>query len=226
MKDFFKKHIWDDGDDKKSPPAAGAAPPVAGNAPPQAGVAAPGGVAPSVSTFGVDPAMVADVKKLIERRPTPYTNLRETADAMAEALPDETTRVRAAFAMMKKSGTQAAQVVSSIDLHVRDIEGEKTSFATSAKQAVERKAGGLRAEADQLINANKSDEQSIAQLQQQIQQLQARSLERAATASAKQTEANQAEADIQAKTTQFLAAADTVITDLNMQKTQLSAMLA
>ena len=225
MSNWFKKHIYDDGSgDKPAAPVAGVAPPAVGNAPPQVGVLS-GGSAPTI-TFGIDPAMVADVKKLIQRRPTPYTTLRENADAMAEALPDETSRIRAAFAMLKKSGTPAVQVISSIDLHVRDIEGEKANFSQAGQQAVERKAGALRAEAEQLLGANKADEASIAQLQQQIQQLQSRSIERATTASAKQAEATQAETDIQAKTTAFLAAADTVITELNMQKTQLSAMLA
>lgn len=228
MSNWFKKHIYDGGDEKQTPaaPVVGSAPPVPGAMPPQVGVAVPGGAAPSAVSFGVDPNMVTDIKKLIARRPTPYTTLRENADAMAEALPDETSRIRAAFAMLKKSGTPAAQVISSIDLHVRDIEGEKQNFAQAGKQAVDRKAGALRSEAEQLLGANKSDEATITQLQQQIQQLQSRSLERAATAASKQTEAAQAEADIQAKTTQFLAAADTVITELNMQKTQLSAMLS
>lgn len=225
MSNWFKKHIYDDGtDDKKSAPVAGVAPPVTGNMPSQVGVL-PGGIAPTIA-FGVDPAMVADIKKLIARRPTPYTNLRENADAMAEALPNEADRIRAAFAMLKKSGTPAVQVVSSIDLHIRDIEGEKQNFTAAGQQAVDRKAGALRQEAASLLESNKQDEQTIQQLQQQIQQLQARGLERAATANAKTTEAAQAEADIQAKTTQFTAAADTVITELNMQKTQLSAMLA
>lgn len=228
MSNWFKKHIYDGGDEKQTPaaPVVGSVPPVPGTMPPQVGVAVPGGAAPSAVSFGVDPNMVTDIKKLIARRPTPYTTLRENADAMAEALPDETSRIRAAFAMLKKSGTPAAQVISSIDLHVRDIEGEKQNFAQAGKQAVDRKAGALRSEAEQLLGANKSDEATITQLQQQIQQLQSRSLERAATAASKQTEAAQAEADIQAKTTQFLAAADTVITELNMQKTQLSAMLS
>lgn len=230
MKDFFRKHIYDGGDDgdKKSAlaPAAGVAPPQAGNAPLQVGVLPGGGIATPTVSFGVDPAMVADIKKLIARRPTPYTTLRENADAMAEALPDESSRIRAAFAMLKKSGTPAAQVVSSIDLHIRDIEGEKQNFSAASKQAVDRKAGSLRSEADALLQSNQGDEATIAQLQAQIQQLQSRSLERAASAAAKQNEAAQAEADIQAKTTQFLAAADTVITELNMQKTQLSAMIS
>lgn len=225
MSNWFQKHIYDGGaGDKPAVPTTGVAPPVTGHAPPQVG-SLPGGMAPTISSFGIDPAMVADIKKLIQRRPTPYTTLRENADAMAEALPDETSRIRAAFAMLKKSGTPAVQVISSIDLHVRDIDGEKANFSQAGAQAVERKAGALRAEAEQLLGANKADEQSIQQLQQQIQQLQSRSLERAATASSKQMEATQAETDIQAKTTAFLAAADTVITELNMQKTQLSAML-
>lgn len=227
MSNWFKTHIYDGGDKQVVAPVMGAAPPVQGSAPPQVGMVLPGGgIATPTVSFGVDPAMVADIKKLIARRPTPYTTLRENADAMAEALPDENSRIRAAFAMLKKSGTPAAQVVSSIDLHVRDIEGEKQNFSTASKQAVDRKAGSLRSEADALLQSNQGDEATIAQLQAQIQQLQSRSLERAASAAAKQHEAAQAEADIQAKTTQFLAAADTVITELNMQKTQLSAMIS
>lgn len=226
MKEFFQKHIFSSDDPKPaSAPVNGAAPPRVGQ--PAQAVPMPGGMMAPAQTmaYGVDPQMVEDIKKIIARRPTPYTALQENANTFVGVIHDESQRVNAAFALLKRQGTVASQVISSIDFHIRDIETEKQGFSVASKQAVERKAGQLRTEADQLISQNKADEASIASLQQQIANMHQRIGERSAQATSKQMEASSAEAEIQAKTTAFIAAADTVIADLNNKKTSLSSML-
>lgn len=226
MSNWFKQHIYDGGsggDEKKagfvSP--GGSAPPTA--TPSYQPSSVPGGMG-AVNT-SVNQEMIADIQKVIERRPSAYRSLKENADAMASAISDEQARTRAAFALLTKQGSSAPQVITSIDLHVRDIEGEKATVQASGKQAVDRKAGQLRQEAEQLLSLNASDEQTIQQLEQQIASTRNRIMERAQQAAAKNNEASVAELDIQAKTQQFTAAADYVIHTLNMQKSSLASML-
>ena len=224
---WFKQHIYDSGEksEEKKPPAfvSPATPPAANAAPAFQSASVPGGTAPMVSHINQE--MVADIQNVIERRPSAYRSLKENADAMAAAISDEHARTRAAFALLTKQGSSAPQVITSIDLHIRDIEGEKATVLAGGKQAVERKAGLLRQEAEQLLAENARDEQTIQQLEQQISTTRNRIMERAGQASAKAQEATTAEMEIQSKTQQFTVAADHVIHNLNMQKSSLASML-
>lgn len=222
MKDFFKKHIYDPGDGK--PGTQSVPPPVQTGQTPQHQM--PGGVSTATTTGYVDQGMLADIQKVISRRQTPFSKLEADAAQLAPVIPDEMTRTKAAFQMQKGTGVAAAQVISSIDLHIRDIETEKTNFVNASQGVARTRVGSLRTEIEQLSAQNTHAEQTISQLQQQIQALQTGMAERAATISQKSVEAATAESDIQMKVNQFTGAADSVVATLKSKQMQLSAMLA
>lgn len=217
LKSFVNDNIMDMPSDKGRqvpPPSATAGPPMTGGMPAQ-----------QVSYLDAD--MVADIEKVIDRRSTtPFAQLKKSADMMKASGLDEGTRFKAAFSMLAAQGINAIQVVQSIDVHIRDVETEKTNFETQSAASSNAKVGGLRAEIEQLNAQQQNDQQTIASLQQQIVQLQSRIAERTGVITQKSVDANTAESQIQQTISKFKAAADSVIASLNLKKTTLSSMLS
>lgn len=222
LRDFVDKNIMDLPDK----PTSGMVPP------PQARPTAmpQPGAAPVVATAQasyLDAEMVSDIEKVIDRRSTtPFAQLRKSAELMKSAGLDEATRYKAAFAMLAGQGVTAAQVVQSIDVHVRDIETEKTNFEASSTQNAGAKVAQLRADVENLNTQQQNDQALIQRLQEQISQLQRGMGDRAAVISQKTVEATTAETQIQTTVNKFKAAADSVIASLNMKKTTLSSTLS
>jgi hypothetical protein len=217
---WFRQNIYDWKDDSNQ--SANVAPAPAVN--PAPAVQAPPVQTP-VSTL--DEGMIADVKRIVQRRSgSPFNALEENAATLVSVISDEVTRTKAAFAMLQKNGIAASSIISHIDLHIRDIESEKAVFKTTAQQAVAKKAGTLRTEASAMLDANKADEIQIKQLEEQILSMRTKIQERAGQAAQKVHEAEEAEADIQSKVIRFQTAADSVITTLNNKKASLSSTLA
>ncbi|MDB5771355.1 MAG: hypothetical protein JWM42_1729 [Burkholderia sp.] len=78
--------------------------------------------------------MAASLSQLVLSRATAYTALVEAMGPLAEIIPDEITRYRAAFAVIKK-GRTLEQVIQAIDLqHMQIVEDEVTRFTAQAKQ--------------------------------------------------------------------------------------------
>ena len=78
--------------------------------------------------------MTASLMELVLNRTTAYTALTEAMTPLEEIIPDEMTRYRAAFAVIKKNRT-LEQVVQAIDLqHMQILESEITRFAAQAKE--------------------------------------------------------------------------------------------
>jgi uncharacterized protein (DUF3084 family) len=191
----------------------------------------PGMVTPTPGTANtgsyLDAEMVQDIEKVIDRRTTtPFAQLRKSAEMMKSAGLDESTRYKAAFAMLSGQGVNAQQVIQSIDVHIRDIETEKTNFESSSTQNAGAKVTQLRAEVDNLNAQQQNDQALIQRLQEQIQSLQRGMGDRAGVITQKTMEATTAETQIATTVNKFKAAADSVIASLNMKKTTLSSTLA
>lgn len=217
--DLWKKHVYDPDEGKpvtSAPPSAAAPPPI------QPATASAGAAAPLI-----DPNMLADIQRVVARRAnSAFSFLEEKANTLRGAGLDEATATRAAFQLLKADGKSAEAVISSIDLHVRDIEMEKSAFASGAKAASDQKVAKLRTDATNLTSVNALDETSIAQLNEQIQQIRARIDQRSSMAAQMQTDADAAELDIAQKVNQFTAAADSVVSSLNSKKMTLSSVLS
>jgi hypothetical protein len=92
-------------------------------------------------------------KSLMEQvlgRPTAYTALTEAMAPLEEIIPDEMTRYRAAFAVIKKNRS-LDQVIQAIDLqHMQVLEDEMLRFASQAKDKEASDIGARVAEANTL----------------------------------------------------------------------------
>ena len=161
----------------EAPAAPAAAPTRPGGtpAPGQGFVATPAGAPASAPTqagpamAGTNSPMFANLMSVALSRVTAYTALTEAMEPLQEIIPDEMTRYKAAFALIKKSRT-LEQVVQAIDLqHIEALEEEVARFGVQAKnkqfQDVQQRldeADGIKARID-AANAR------IVQLRQELE---------------------------------------------------------
>lgn len=79
-------------------------------------------------------AMQNNLMEVVMSRATAYTALTEAMTPLEEIIPDEMTRYRAAFAVIKKNRS-LDQLIQAIDMqHMQILEGEVARFAGQAKQ--------------------------------------------------------------------------------------------
>lgn len=135
----IKDALFEEEQPAKTQPGSAAAEPAAAAAPVQGRPAAPGSAAgaapvsaPSVPAAR-DSAMYTNLMGLTLARQTAYTALTEAMTPLEEIIPDEMTRYRAAFAVIKKNRT-LDQIVQAIDLqHMEALEQEVARFGVQAK---------------------------------------------------------------------------------------------
>ena len=190
--------------------------------------------APSVSPVtaagstspGVNSAMVAELKKVVTRRATPYTALEERTAALAEVIPDQTMRTKAAFAVLKSEGRTAHQIIQAIDTHLMDLDGEQRRFTSTSQQASNRSIGALREEIAALSNATEDDNRNVNELREQIARGEERIRERSGNIAAKAAAADAAELELARVVQDFTDAVESVKQGLTQRKADLSSALA
>lgn len=224
LRDFVNEHIMDLPSSKGGGTANKMAPPPQAAGPMLASMPTTSYQPMQATASYLDPDMVKDIQAVVARRATPFTQLEQSAASLAEVIPDEVTRFKAAFKLMP--GTNAGTVISSIDFHIRDVEQEKQNFQTTSATVSQKKVATLRSEAEQLNTQTNNDAALIERLQQQVQQLHQGIAERSQVIAQKTAEANTAESDIQMKVSKFTAAADSVIATLKTKQTSLATMLS
>jgi hypothetical protein len=86
------------------------------------------------TTQSLSSPMATSLLEQILSRATAYTALNDAIKPLEEIIPDEMTRYRAAFAVIKKNRS-IEQVVQAIDMqHMQALDDEVTRFAAQAKQ--------------------------------------------------------------------------------------------
>lgn len=125
--------------------------------------------------------MYANLLSVTLSRATAYTALTEAMTPLEEIIPDEMTRYRAAFAVIKKSRT-LEQVVQAIDMqHLEVLEEEVARFDVQARskqhQDVQSRideAAALKARIEaanaRVVELRRELEQQVAAIEQSIQQ--------------------------------------------------------
>jgi hypothetical protein len=148
--------------------------------PAPAPVAAPQYVAPP--TTGPKPEAVEKVRRAaLGTTPTAYTRLFEVADKMRRAIPDESTRLKAAI---ETTGISADDIQSAVAAHLATLQGNRQAFERTVAQQraarvdsntkrrqeivaetreLEERLALLRAEDSQLETTIAEAEQNIAQ---------------------------------------------------------------
>ena len=182
-----------------------------------------------LQTFGqpsVNPDMVTTLQKVIDNRKTPYTALLEAADKLKTVITDDTTRLKAGFAMVVGDGQRSLpSIMQAIDLHQTDLDGELMRFKASTATALTQKVGGLRSQAESLQRTREGTLANIAILEKQIADQRQSVLANENEIQELTNQAANAEAEINSVASQFESAVAAVKADLNNKKTQLSSVL-
>jgi chromosome segregation ATPase len=200
---------------KAAPPAA--APPTIG----AAAMAVPGALPVSGQT---DNRFVPLIKKAVFAKQTALTTLVQAADSLAEIIPDQTTRFKAAF-KTAGSGRTVQQVAAAADIHLADVDGEQLRFRSATDQALGSELSELERHAAQAEQTAKTCSAEIEAMQARITDLQRRAneaqqkhLELTGSIASKKTEVAQTAAE-------FERAAELVRAEINnLRATVLSSL--
>ena len=175
----------------------------------------------------VDQQMLTTLREQIAARSTAYVTLTEAAQRLSGVIPDQTTRLKAAFAMVSGEGIRSvASITQAIDVHIADLEGERMRFKQASDAQTSVKSAALRKQADALAAQAAAGSAQIERMQADIASLQADSVQTAAQCRALNAQADQADTEITAISAAFDRAVDFLKADLAANKTTLNAILA
>lgn len=206
---------------KAKPAASSSAPTTHTNAASPAGVAATMSV---MSPSSANPEFIAAIRKAVFSKPTALTSLVTAADSLAEIIPDQTTRFKAAF-KTSGAGRTVQQIVSAADIHLADIEGEELRFKAavdnklgSEVRALEQQAQGAAAQMQQTQRLIEQLQRQLSEAHSQLGTLQQTQAEATAKVAAKRVE-------LESTSAQFHLAADAVRAEINaLRQTVTSAL--
>lgn len=174
-------------------------------------------------TGEVNPEMVADILGSTLATETPFTKLFASAKALADVIPDEGMRIRAAH---KMTGASSQAVLDALQMHLTQVDLAGTNF----KKTAERRKDAELVELRQKIATTGS---RIAEAQADIERANARIQEMTVLMSNLKTEsntlANTAEsrsAEIDGTVQQFANAAAAVQADLLKFKESISTFVS
>lgn len=183
--------------------------------------------APAKPALSIDQEMLATLQKKINSRSSSYVTLIEAAQRLVSVIPDETTRLKAAFAMVSGEGTRSvSSIAQAIDVHIADLEGERIRFKNTSNEQMGSKSADLRAQADSLGAQNVASTSQIERLQAEIAKVQAAIVKNSAQCRDLNIEADKAEAQIKAVSAAFDRTVEYLKNDLAAKKVSLSTLLA
>ena len=166
----------------------------------------------------VNPEFVAAIKKSVFGKQTALTSLVEAADKLANIIPDQTTRFKAAYATAG-NGRTVQQIAAAADIHLADVEGEELRFKAAVDAKLGTEISQLEASANSAASHIEQLQRQIAEAQARITQLSQQQAEAAAQASSKKME-------LQLTSDQFKAAAQLVRNEIQTLRTAVTTALA
>ena len=187
------------------------------------------GVAKSATALeaSVDQEMLATLQNKINSRTSPYVTLIEAADRLVSVLPDEATRLKAAFAMVSGDGNRSvSSITKAIDVHMSDLEGERIRFKKASDEQTMSKSASLREQAKNLAAQNVVSTGQIERLQADIAKLQDSIIKNTALCNDLNQQADNSEAEIQAISAKFDRTVDYLKNNLAEKKLDLSTLLS
>ena len=184
-------------------------------------------VAVSKGENSVNQHMLATLREKISSRSTAYVTLIDAAQRLASVIPEETTRLKAAFAMVSGEGNRSvASITQAIDVHIADLEGERIRFKQASVTQTNVKPAALRKQADTLAAQSAASTAQIERLQTEIAKLQADIVKNTAQCRDLTAQADQADTEIASISAAFDRTVDFLKNDLAARKAALSSILA
>lgn len=170
--------------------------------------------------------MIDNLQKAIMKRATQYTALLEASNKLSNVITDETTRVKAAFAMIAADGQRSLDsILQSIVIHQTDLDGELSRFKQATEQNIQAKVGSLRSQALSISRTREGTLATIASLEKQIAQQKESVLANEKEIVELSTQADSAEREINIVAQNFESAVNFVKQDLDHKKSQLASVL-
>jgi chromosome segregation ATPase len=172
-----------------------------------------------------DEQMVESLLKVMMKRKTPYTALLDTSKKMEAAIPDENSRIKAAFAILSSDGTTTDNIAQSIDVHLTDLEGEHLRFKSISDQQVQQQSKSIKDRINNLTQENTSAIAQIEELRLRIATLEKKEQENNSEIITLTNQANELDLKITSTYNSFKNALDYIKNDLNNKKLTLGRIL-
>ncbi|MES2018001.1 MAG: hypothetical protein V4484_16050 [Pseudomonadota bacterium] len=178
------------------------------------------GMAPKAAApVSINQQMLATLREKITSRSTAYVTLIEAAQRLASVIPDEATRMKAAFAMVSGEGIRSvASITQAIDVHIADLEGERMRFKQASDLQTNVKSAALRKQAETLATQTDCMQTEIARLQADV-------VKNTAQCRDLTMQADQADTEITSIAAAFDRSVDFLKADLAAKKAALSSIL-
>lgn len=137
--------------------------------------------APSVaSAVPVDPALArqlddaatAQLSDAMGKVAGSYAEFSTNMEVLAEAVPDENMRLKAAVKMLGKKGVTVPKILSDVDACLGALESENRTFKAATQEQIDQKVGAKRKAVEQLKTDIAAKQAQITALQNDISALQ------------------------------------------------------
>lgn len=184
--------------------------------------AAPASIGSLAQTVNVE--MVAAIRKATFNRNTAFTQLLAASDALADVIPDQTMRLKAAH-KTGGAGRTGRQIADAVDVHLQDVDGEELRFKTMIDQKISSEVGALEQQANLATQQSQQAAAEIQQAQERIAALNKLILELGAKANEANAAVNAKRAEFDQASGQFKLAAQAVRAELQGSKSAILSTL-
>lgn len=185
-----------------------------------------GMVLPSTAAYQTHDADMYEVlKKTVQSRQTAYTALLLTSESLRQVIPDETQRIKAAF-VTSSNGRPPADVLKAIDVHLSDLEGDRTRFGHQLAAQTTEKVDGPRRQAEAQRGRISGINDHITQLKNEIANLENQITDTHTLVSNLEAQASAAELEITQVGERFNKTVEFAKSELIDRKAQLSTVLS
>ncbi len=161
---------------------------------------------------------LVDMGVLVTKDTNDYTEFMLSADAMSGVIPDEATRIKAAFVASKPHGLTLERILAGLASSKRVLEAKRGEFERVLSQKVDALVTSKQKQADDNRRTIDSKKQELTQLQAEITALEQAEAKSRAEITAGQTQIEAAKAN-------FLAAYNAAITVLSSNEAKLKTQL-
>lgn len=120
----------------------------------------------------LDDAAAAQLSAAMERVAGSYAEFSTDMEVLAEAVPDENLRLKAAVKMLGKKGVTVPKILSDVDACLGALESENRTFKAATQEQIDQRVGSKRKAVEQLKADIASKQAQISALQNDIVALQ------------------------------------------------------
>lgn len=132
--------------------------------------------APAPSVPSVDPtyakqlddAATAQLSAAMEKVAGAYAEFVINMEVLAEAVPDESARIKAVLKLLTKKGVSPVKLLSDVDACLGALEEENRIFKAATQEQIDQKVGAKRKVVEQLLADIASKQSQITALQNDI----------------------------------------------------------